>query len=188
MSHHMHHAAFPFLPLPPPPQFDEAVRFLLTHTRKPCIDVVIRGYHLEWQSNFDGNAYTVEVEDWRCQMDISDACSDCWSFVSAAQGQSFESVISSFCESNVPVKSLAMDCAVEWNWDELRQALERLVYSTGWNGKCSISFPRISSATVGIVSSNRSTRLLTNAALRGIITSRRAAAGPVFILVQECVQ
>jgi hypothetical protein len=152
-------------------QFDEAVRFFLTHTRKPCIEVDIRGYHIEWQSNFDGNAYTVEVEDWRCQMDITDACSDRWSFISAAQGQSFDAAIAAFCDSKVPVKSLGMDCAVEWNWDELRLALERLVQSTGWNGKCSITFPRYSAGAVGIISSNRSTRLVTNAAIRGIIVA-----------------
>jgi hypothetical protein len=44
-------------------QFDEAARFFVTHARKPRIEMVIRGTHLEWNSNFEGTAYTVEVED-----------------------------------------------------------------------------------------------------------------------------
>ena len=129
--------------------------------------MLIRGYHCEWESNFDGKAFAKEVEDWSCRMDISDACSDRWAFVTAASGLSFGAVISDFCDSGAPVKSLAMDCEIEWNWDELRAALERLVLSTGWNGKFSVTFPRYSASCVGIISSNRSTRLVTSAAVRG---------------------
>ncbi len=139
----------------------------MTHVRKPQVEVLIRGFHCEWESNFDGQAFAKEVEDWSCRMDITDACCDRWAFISAAHGLSFDTVISEFCDSSAPVKSLAMDSAIEWNWDELRAALERLVISTGWNGKFSVTFPRDSSACVGIISSNRSTRLVTSAAVRG---------------------
>jgi hypothetical protein len=168
-------------------QFDEAARFFVTHARKPRIEMVIRGTHLEWNSNFEGTAYTVEVEDWKCQMDITDACCDRWSFISAAKGHSFDSVISSFCDSGARVKSLAMDCAVEWNWDELRRALERLVQSTGWIGKCSITFPRDSTGIVGVITSNRSTRLVTSSAMRGGFLTVRCVRSSQ-LLLQECAR
>ena len=168
-------------------QFDEAARFFVTHARKPRIEMVIRGTHLEWNSNFEGTAYTIEVEDWKCQMDITDACCDRWSFISAAKGHSFDSVISSFCDSGARVKSLAMDCAVEWNWDELRRALERLVQSTGWIGKCSITFPRDSTGIVGVITSNRSTRLVTSSAMRGGFLTVRCVRSS-HLLLQECAR
>jgi len=139
----------------------------VSHSRKPRVEVVVRGFHCEWESNFDGLALPKVVEDWSCRMDISGACCDRWAFITAAGGLSFDAAISEFCLSGAPVKSLAMDSVVDWNWDELQTALERLVISTGWNGKFSVSFPIDSSSCVGIISSNRSTRFVTNAAVRG---------------------
>jgi len=147
---------------------DEVARFLLTHARKPRMEVLIKGYHMEWENNFDGKAFSNQVVDWSCRMDISDACCDSWAFVSAAAGLSFHDAISAFCRSNAPVKALAMDCAVEWNWEELRAALDRIVMSTGWNGMYSITFPRFPQTAVGVMSCNRSSRLLSSAAFRGL--------------------
>lgn len=148
-------------------QFEEAAKFFFTHIRKPEMELVIRGYHYAWETNFDGQSFSKEVEDWSCRMDITEMCCDRWSFISAVGGLSFNSVVSSFCDSKMPVRAVAMDCSVEWNWDDLRAALSRLVKSTGWNGLFSVTFPRISSSTVGIISSNRSTRLLTSSFVRG---------------------
>ncbi len=148
-------------------QFEEAAKFFVTHSRKPDMELVIRGYHFEWESNFDGQSFAKEVDDWTCRMNITELCCDRWSFISAVGGLSFDSVVSAFCDANMPVRSVAMESSIEWNWQDLRAALSRLVKSTGWNGLFSITFPRISSSTVGIISSNRSTRLVTSSLMRG---------------------